>query len=274
MLNNAPLITHQEALLLGLTQNTSGSEFQAGLRSELTPSPLTRALTSMRSQIAAQTMIALFRYREALNYVAARLPVLKYAITQALPINAEHPSLLDPATGFAALCIELAEALPHSTVIEMDLPEVIRARQDRLQKAGFTPPENLRSIAANLSQTPLHEVLDGQAFDVLNFTGAYFTHNQLRTALRYIHSLLNPNGAVVSYLPWTPGVDSIKFAARFFKKQVGEYPGMMQSADQIYMLYHDAGFDDVTIHYPSQLADELGLPTPVLDIEVLVVGRK
>lgn len=276
MLNNPSTQspTREEALTLGLTQNTSGSEFQAGMRAELTPSPLTRALTSMRSQIVAQTLITLLRYREAMHFVSARIPMLQEVIRRGIPPHQTAPVIVDPAAGFSAVSIELAQKMPRAVFVDLDLPEVMRTRLSRLQKANLALSPNIKSMEANLNQTPLGEMLENQPIDVVNFTGAYFTPDQLQMTLRYLHSLLGPGGAAVCYLPWMPGVNEIKFAARFFKKQVGEYPGMMHSAEQIHQLFSAAGYRDVTIFYPTTLAEELRLPTPILDIEVLALGRK
>lgn len=266
--------TQDAALILGRTQNTSGSELTAGMRAQLIPSPHTAALSSPQGQLIAQTLITLARYHSAANFMRVRLPLLKEAVRRGIPEDKPYPLIVDPAVGFATFGVELAHEFPHARFVDIDVSSVIETRQGRLSRASISPPPNLKTIRADLSGQRLDAVLEGQAVDVINFTGAYFTHDELRMTLPYLYELLAPGGVCVCYLPWMPGVDQIRFATRLFKNRVGSIDGAVTHLEQIDALFHDARFRQVQVYFPSRFAAELGYSASLLDLEVLVLAKK
>lgn len=265
--------TPADALVLGRTQETRGSEIQAGARAELTPNPVTLALASLRGRAVAQTMIWLAPDQGILNYTAARIPILAALMLRAIP-PVPHPLLIDTSAGFSPMSLMVAEGAPHAHVIEIDRAEVIRSRQHRLRKAKITLPPNLETISADLGQTSLPEVLGGRVADVIDFTGAYFSPAQLRRTAAYLHSILSEQGTVLSCYPYRPAMEYATTATRFFKQQVGDLPGGVDDVTALKHYFLDAGYRDVEIYFPSQLAPELGLRTPILDMEISVIARK
>jgi hypothetical protein len=260
--------------LFGLIQESRGSDLQAGARAELCPSPLTLALGSMMGRIAAQTMIYLVNSQAAVNFTAARIPLSQAAMIRAIPAGREQPILADIATAYSPLSVQLAHALPHATIVEMDRPDVIRKRMQRLQRGNIDMPANLRTFSADLRHVPLEQAFEGLRPDVIEITGAYLNPAQLTRISEHVCDVLTPGGALICYLPWRAGLAEVQTAMRFFKRQVSDMPGAMSSERAIIDTFTEAGFVAVRIDYPSQLAETLGVKTPVLDVEVLVTCRK
>jgi hypothetical protein len=109
---------------------------------------------------------------------------------------------------------------------------------------------------------------------VIEITGAYLNPAQLTRISEHVCDVLTPGGALICYLPWRAGLAEVQTAMRFFKRQVSDMPGAMSSEPAIIDTFTEAGFTAVTVDYPSQLAETIGVRTPVLDVEVLVTCRK
>ncbi|MFN8374764.1 MAG: hypothetical protein U0694_18030 [Anaerolineae bacterium] len=263
------------ALIIKRTQEQRGSELQAGARAELAPSSLNMALSSLAGRLSARTMIKLFGVPAALNFITARIDLLAAVMKRSVPPMIFSPLLVDLNAGFSPLGLALARDLPSARVIELDTPEVIHERERRLRRArAVALPPNLATIAVDLEQTPLIRALLGQRADVMTLTGGYMTHDELLQVVTYLMGVLTPTGSLVVYLPWQEGIARMRYGVRLFKRQVGELPGAFEHADQIQALFRRAGYSQVTLHYPNQLATALGLPTPLLDLEVLVQARR
>ncbi|RMG74309.1 MAG: hypothetical protein D6711_09110 [Chloroflexi bacterium] len=270
--NKQVFISHKQVprglTLLGRNQQQSASELQAGARAELTPSPLNQALSSMRGRLVYQTARFLINHEGFTNYVALRIPLAKQIIQGAIPHQNKHPVIVELGVGFSPLSVLLAEELPNATVIELDTEEIIKKRQKRLRNANL--PQNLESVAADLSQVSLLEALGGRKPDVIEFTGAYYVHDELIEVLNYFHSVLNDEGSLAMYIPWQPGVDAIRATARFFKRQIGDYPGIVRNVEEIHTLMSRTNFQSHTVIFPSQYAPHL----KPLDVEVMVLAKR
>lgn len=263
-----------DAFILGQTQEQRGSEFQAGARAELTPSPLTLALSSIRGRFMAQAMIFMVPDKRAHRFIAARSPMLKAAILRAMP-QKPRPILATVAVGFSPVTILIAQERPDIRVIEIDTPEVIKKRKTRLRQVpDIIIPDNLETHKAELSITPLTDILGDLRPDVMDITGGYFTHAELTQVTRYLASVMSDEGACVCYLPWFDGIEQVKGAARFFKSQIGDYPGVVGSEETARRIFLGAGYQTAEVLFPSRYGVELGLETPIMDIEILVIAYK
>lgn len=266
-----------DSMILGQNQEQGGSEMQAGARSILTPSPLLHALSTVRGRAVAQTMITLVNNPLSINFTAGRLRFLQTMLMNAVQNHAQ-PVITLPACGYSPLGIWLAEDMPHATVIEIDIPEVMRRRQRRLRRANIPLPQNLLTRPANLAQTPLSQVIAPYKPDVVDFTGAYYNPDELTRIARYLRSILAEKGTCVCYLPWAESIKVIKSGMRYFKDQIGETPGTISDVETPIRIFTNAGYSTVEVVFPSQIgpqiADRYDLKMPVLDVEVLVVARK
>lgn len=267
-------ITPQDSLFLGKAQEQSGSELQAGFRAELDPSPLTRALSTMRGRMIAKTMSFMVSATGARNFIAARIPLLMQAMIENLPAHTEKPLIVSTAAGYSPLGIWLAEELPYADIVEIDLPEVISKRQMRFKKAGITLPKNLTSIAADLGMVPLLDVLEGRHPQIIEWTGAYSPHDEAIHIMRYFHSILADDGVCVGYFPWQGGIDAVRAGTRFFKDQIGDMPGVVATRDELTNRFTAAGYAQVDVLMPVQYAPHIGITGDLINIEVLAVGHK
>jgi hypothetical protein len=264
-----------DSFILGRTQEQSGSELQAGLRAELDPTPVTMALSSMRGRVVAQTMSYIVHHQGARHFSASRIKLLHAVMLQELSSAIQHPITLTIATGFSPLCLMLAESLPQGKIIEIDLPDVIRKRRTRLRRANdITIPENIVTYDSDLKSIPLTDILGDDRPHIMDFTSAYYPQDEMIRLAAYLHSILQPGGVLVTYTPYAPGVDAVRSATRFFKNQIGDLPGMVSNTAEAVAVYQKAGFETVEVKLPSVLAEEIDLPRPMLDIEILVIARK
>lgn len=260
--------------ILGRQQERGGSEIYAGARAEVTPSPLTLALSSMFGRMGARVMSAMVPNEPARQFFAHRLTVLAELIKRSLPSGVPHPILVDMGVGFSPMSILMAESLPNAKIIEIDHPEVLRERQRRLARVhGYRPPANLLTLSVDMKKTALHDVLAPYPPHALDFTGAFYTIPDLLSVTRYLRLLLAENGTLLCYLPWRDGLRQVREAARFFRKQVGDAPATQHQESDVHDLYQQAGFRRVEVVYPSRVGVELGLP-PLLDVEVLAVAHR
>lgn len=253
--------------LLGRNQQQGASELQAGARAELMPSPLTRALSSPRGRLIYQTTKFLIKHDGFRNYIAVRIPLAKQIIQGAIPFQHTHPLIVELDVGFSPLSILLAQDLPNAKVIELDTAEVIQKRHERLQGAPI--PQNLESIKADLTKISLLDALNGRKPDIIQFTGAYYTHDELLEILNYFQSILNVGGSLAIYLPWQPAQQEIRTAVRFFKRQIGNYPGMVKNEQEIHTLFSRSNFKSHTLIVPSKYAYQ----QKPLDVEVMVLAK-
>jgi O-methyltransferase involved in polyketide biosynthesis len=261
-------------LLVGRTQGLRGSsEIMAGARAELSPTPITLALSSLGGRVTARTVINLGLNRSAVNYFAARMTVMTELIVKLFQDKAE-PLMVDLASGFSPLGWMVAQELPNAQVVEIDLPHVLQEKRKRLQKAHVEIPKNLELIEGNLGEHPLHHVLHGREADVISYTGVYFTEQEQATVARYLRENLAPNGVCVCNTQWKEGQRQIREASRFFRSQTGETPGVWENERAAAKIFTEAGFSDVKVVHPSEIGEKIGATLPIMDVELIVVARK
>jgi O-methyltransferase involved in polyketide biosynthesis len=265
---------HADALLLGQTQGLRGSsEIMAGARAELTPTPLTMALSSLGGRVTARTVINLGLQKSAVNFFAARMTVLTEIIVGLLQ-HKPQPLMVDLASGYSPLGIQVALELPHAQVIELDLPHVLQEKRKRLQKGRMELPSNIDLHAANLGEIALHDVLEGHKANIICYTGIYFTPGDQIKIARYLMENLTPDGVCVCITQSKDGLRQIREATRFFRNQTGETPGIWENEDAAQKIFMDAGFKDVDVIHTSEAGAKIGATLPIMDVELIVVARK
>jgi O-methyltransferase involved in polyketide biosynthesis len=266
-----------DALGLGRTSGQRGAEILAGLRAELFPTPETLALARWGSRIIAQVFARLEKSKPALNFVAVRPQGMTELVKRALPANGEGSVVVDIACGFSPRGVLMAQAYPDLHVIEIDLPDVIRDKQVRLKNArNVVVPTNLSWRTADLGVTPLSQVLDNQRVDVVVAEGltAYFTPEENQRIASRIRESLKPGGSYICDIPLEEGMKNARDATRFFSRQAGTFLGIMKDEQAMRQLMLDAGYSRVEIVHPQVLADEIGLPSPVMEFSLFVVATR
>ncbi len=263
------------SLILGRTQDERGSEIQAGARAELTPSPLTLALSSLRGRVTARIMLQFANNPAALNFTAARTAILEAGVARALHRSEDQPVIVDMACGYSPLALHMAEHFPHASVIELDTPDVIIRRKRRLMRCKeYVRPANLVTLSADLSRQSLVDALGNRVPSVIEYTSSYLTREQMIETHRYLYDVLSIHGALVTFMTWQKGVQQVQAELRFFREQVGSLPGIVADEAAAAAVFLEAGFRHVEVLHPSRLAGELGLATPIMDIELLVIAWK
>jgi demethylmenaquinone methyltransferase/2-methoxy-6-polyprenyl-1,4-benzoquinol methylase len=106
-------------------------------------------------------------------------------------IPTDAVSVLDVATGTAAVAIELARRVPHRRVVGVDQsPEMLRAGRARVSRAGLTDRIALREGRAE--QLPF----DDASFDALTFTYLLRYVDDPPAAMRELARVVRPGGTI------------------------------------------------------------------------------
>jgi hypothetical protein len=260
--------------LLGSTHEARGSEIQAAARAELIPTAETRALSSPAGRVFARLARSIGINQSLQNYLAFRPFGMIEMLKRAIPPGITHPHILDPVAGYTPQMIWLAQQMPNAHVYEVDMPEVISDKAQRLRNGkGVVIPQNLTWYGENLRETPLSKVLDEKKMHVIIAMSAFLRPAEYVRLLRYLGENLTADGTIVGTIPWQAGMDALARVSLLYRVQVGPLPGVVDNVDVIYERYRDAGFSDITITSFPELARELGYPEPA-DIERLVLAKR
>ncbi|MGB7341114.1 MAG: hypothetical protein WBC91_19615 [Phototrophicaceae bacterium] len=261
------------AWVLGHNQTqAASSHLQAGARSELIPSPITKALSTFGGRIAAQTMQYMFKgnVQSLLNYAAFRPYAMMEAIRQALGDNKDGKIVLDPASGFSPIYYWLANEMPETTFIEIDTPKMIADKKSALSK--FHRPKNLSLRPANLSDVHLHSLSDNRV-DVLVVTGAFVSHVDYRDMLKYVTSIVKDDGYIIAPFPYTVGIENFMENAAVFGRIVTAPIGAISTPDELSLIFNASDFTVTHTLKLSELAERYHKPRP-MDVELIAIAQK
>lgn len=265
-----------DSLMLGRTSGQRGAEILAGLRAELLPSPETNALAKFSGRLTARLVMTIEKSQAALNYVAVR-PSSLTALARPFLQDKSAPVIVDIACGFSPRGMLLAREFPNASIIEIDLPDVVKDKRERLTRSReIKMPQNIRWIGADLGKRALNEVLDSQLADVVIAEGltAYFTPEDNTRIAQQVRESLKDGGAFIADYPQREGMENAQKATRFFSRQAGEYLGIMNDEAQLKTVVLNAGYSKVDLYVASQCANMFKLPKPVLDFSYFVVATK
>lgn len=260
--------------VLGFNQKQNGSVLQAGTRAVLSDSPLLKALSNSQGRIAAQAMMMMGIDIRLMNYAALRPHAIMEVIRRMMPSlpSGDQSVILDPCTGYGAEYIWLAEEYPHCTFLEMDRPDIIQQKQKRLK--AFKLPQNIQLLSADLQDVTLQSALEGRSVDLIALLPTYVSHTQFIETLKYVRQtgILKPGGVVLAPFTYQIGFADFARASQIFKRFASEPKGTVQTFDQIHEVFATAGYSDTQVFPFTELAVDLGKPTP-FDLEVVSVGR-
>jgi O-methyltransferase involved in polyketide biosynthesis len=200
---------------------------------------------------------------------------------RALPAAPAPITMIELAAGFAPRGVQLARNLPQAQVIEIDLPDVIEAKQTRLsQIPESTIPPNLRWIAADITQTPLSSLITPNSADVVIAEGLlmYLSPETIVRVASDVYTCLRPGGVFVADLIYRDGLQGVLAGSRWMAplamRQIGTFRGLVDNAQDAQQLFQPAGYNPVDVHFLSAIATELHLELPIPDVMLLAVGHK
>lgn len=267
----------KDVLGLGRTSGQRGAEIMAGVRAEMTPSPVTIALSRTSGRIAVRLMRAMSIGVPVgtLNFLSVRTGGITALLRDAIKDVKSDLCIVELAAGFSPRAIELAQTLPNAEVIEIDLPDVVREKKRRLEKVRtFALPSNLQWREADLGVVPLSQVLKGKTANAVATEGLlpYFTPEKIVDIVRNIRLNLKPGGVLVCDMAWKKGINATGEGARYLSRQAGLFLGAMETPDEGRALFTQAGYENVSAHLPSELAEKFNLPRPVSDLQFMIIG--
>ncbi len=262
---------------LGSTPGQRGAEILAGFRAEKSPSLETKALSKLSGRIAARVMLGMLRDNLPLNFTFARSIVIDGLIRRSLPKQNDNVVFVDVASGLSPRGLILAQERPEIQVIEIDLPDVIKEKQQRLKRnRNINIPPNLSWMPANLDITPLPEVLGTTKVHVISAEGLlpYLHHPQITRLGQWIHHCLHPDGVFIADVPLRKGVKEIQELASFFSRQAGNWYGTIDTQEEGRELLAEAGFKTVKTYYASDFIQDFNLPSPLVDVSCFLQAVK
>jgi O-methyltransferase involved in polyketide biosynthesis len=273
--------TTRSLLRLGRTSGQRSAELIAAIRAEFLATPETQALARRSVRIFTRLLRVLPGDKSPFNAVPVRQATMTALVRRALPVSHASVTVIELAAGFGVRGLQLARSLPQGQVIEIDLPDVIEAKQTRLSRIpGSTIPPNLRWIAADIVQTPLTRLISPESADVVIAEGLlmYLTPEAIVRIASEVYASLKPGGVFVADLIYRDGLQSVLAASRWMAplviRQVGTFRGLVDDAQDAQQLFRRAGYHPVDVHFLHTLAAELHLELRVPGVMLLVVGHK
>lgn len=259
-------------MLMWAAQHRGGSEVQAGGRALLNPSPLHNALSSNTGRMLARTMVVLGLPQSAQNFVGARIPIILHLAQSHIPPDRTMPTTVDAFASYSTIGYDLAWAYPGGLHIDFAAPDLVKDIRARLERSGVIPPPNYQLRAVNYKEQSILQAL-GRKVDVVIANSTYYTWDENLVVLKHLRRALRPGGVVLTSMAFIPAVMEVQRALRFFKSQIGQFPLTMRTEAQAEKLMLASGFDTAHIYRASALVEQLGLPSPILDLELFAVGR-
>jgi hypothetical protein len=258
------------AWVLGFNQKQGASVLQAGARALLIHSALIKALSTPQGRIAAQTLQMMGLSKGIENYAAFRPYAVMEVLRRHMPTDVPNPVVLDPATGYGAEYIWLAAEYPDTTFIEMDRPDVIQDKVQRLK--AFKLPSNVIFEGVNLNTLPLHQAMKGRRVDLAVVLATYAKKSDFIELLRYFRTFMRKGAVVVAPFPYQLGIIELSRANILFRRFATAPVGTVQSIDEVYEIFRAADYRETSVYRFSELAEAVGKPIPI-DVEVIAAAR-
>jgi O-methyltransferase involved in polyketide biosynthesis len=263
---------------IGMSQGQRSAEIVAAVREERMPSPETKALSRWSARLFNKLAFSLLKHNTKdalLNYFFIRNEGMRLLCNEAIE-GKENPVMVDIASGFSPRALLLAREVPNLRVIEIDQAPVIDEKKRRFRVGHIDIPENLEFTSADLARVPLSQVLNGLLVDVISAEGLnpYFPPAEVIQIAKGIYKSLKSDGVYVSSIALREGVNEITEALRFASRQVGNILSIMENEEDAKELFIDAGYQEVSLHLATNLADTYDLPKPVFNLEAFIVAKK
>lgn len=271
----------EDKMALGHTPSTRSAELVAGARAILLDTKETVALSSMAGRIIARVLTDTGGKINVLWFFPARMMAIEALTERLVPSDKPDLLLVDVAAGFSPRGLHMARRYPQAQVIEVDLPDMVAEKKQRLSRGKIEIPSNLSWIEADLGKTTLGEVLEGRQADFITSEGLtlYLSPEENQRFFQQMQASLKPGGVFMfeayfkdkfQTLRQSPNINTV---ASFVLRMVGNVPGIMPDMNTARQYLSDAGFAH-SVEYPvTDMMDELHHPKPV-DIISIVVSRK
>ena len=268
-------------LRLGHTSGQRAAEIVAGLRAITFPSPEAKGLSSLMGRWFARFLSSITRDETITKATGGRHLCITRLAQEALAGARQSKVIVELAAGFSGRGLLLARSFPEAQVIEVDLPGVIEAKQNRVRRlvAGHVPA-NLHWLSADLGEVSLSKLLGKQTVDLVLAEGIlpYFPHEQITQIAASIYASLDWQGVMIADLVSNRGWHKIegqsRVAARLFKRQVGRFRGGVEDEGVARRLFEPAGFERINVYSLQELARTYLPELIVADVSFLLVAHK
>lgn len=265
---------------LGLTAPQRSAEIVASLRAVTFPSPEADSLSSPAGRAFARFLSDLSG-SEAINNATGGRHICITRLAEQILAEKSHPKrIVELACGFSGRGLKLAQALPNTQIIEIDLPDVVAAKQARVRRmVGGQVPKNLSWIAADLSSVTIPDMLGVGSVDLLLCEGMlpYFTPREIGAIAAAARTSLARFGVLIADAVRAQGWQAVENATKIgtwiFHRQAGKFTGKFENGDDLRGLIEQAGYAEVSAYHLRALAQEFLPGKPVADVSFVVVAR-
>jgi O-methyltransferase involved in polyketide biosynthesis len=211
----------------------------------------------------------------------ARMKGIEHMTKQLVSEDADDLMLVDLAGGFSPRGLHLAHNYPTASVIEVDLPEVVKEKQSRLASGNISIPDNMTFIEADLAITNLDDALGGRKADLITSEGLtlYLTADEMERFFQMTSASLKPGGLLIVEMYFNDKATQLRqnrdtnTVASFVMQMVGNMPGIVKDMETALGYFERAGLVDVTEYPLVDLMAELGEPKPI-DVISVMTARK
>lgn len=263
---------------LGSTPGQRSAEIVAGIRAVTQPSSEADHMSSASGRFYAKLLLSLNGNVGVRNATAARHFCMTTMATSFLKERKNPQMIVEMAAGFSARALQLARQFPKVKTIEIDQPEVVAAKEERMRKVlqGKTP-SNLSWIGAKLDVSPLTELIGNAAADLVIAEGIfpYFAKEEITAIAKSVKEALQPGGALicdlVSSAGWKEVEQSAGLGAWMFRRQAGRFTGSMSSTDEAKQVLLNADFSQVVVYPQKKYSQEIGFGKEAADVSFLAL---
>jgi hypothetical protein len=261
--------------LMWVSHHRGGSELQAGGRALLNPTPMNKALSSVRGRMASKSASVLGFPKHAEHFIGGRVAVMVHLMTSAVN-GLDAPLTADAFAAYSPIGFEIAERLPHGQHLDFADIKTIHDIQRRLGRdKTLHIPTNHRFQAVDYREETIGDHLP-RPLDAIIGNSTSYSYDENIVVLGHLRELLRPGGTLVSGVLWREGIETVAKSMRFAASQAGmlNYPLLVDDDMTVVTMFRAAGFTEVDVVHMPSLAAMLGLPTPIIELEVFAVARR
>lgn len=266
---------------LGYSPELRSAEIVAGLRAATLPSPESVGLSTPVGRWFAHLFLNMVNDSGVMNATAGRAVCITELAKEVIYRGEPPKKIVELAAGFGARGLALSQAFPQTEVYEIDLPDIIKLKQERLRGLDHgTLPSNMHWMGVDLRNVSLPDLLGKGSIDLVITEGVfpYFEHEVITKIAASVRECLTENGVLITDLVSGSGWGSVenlsKMATFIFHRQMGAFKGRVDSLETANAIFERAGFATVQVASLKELSSFYIPDKPMADVSYVVAAFK
>lgn len=266
---------------LGYSPELRSAEIVAGLRAVTLHSPESEGLSTGVGRWFAQLLLNMVNDPGVMNATAGRAVCITELAKEVLSSSEPPRVIVELAAGFGARGLALSKAFPTTQIYEIDLPDIVKLKQERLRALNQgTLPRNLHWIGVDLRNVSLPDLLGKGKVDLVITEGVfpYFEHEVITKIAASVRECLTPKGVLITDLVSGQGWSSVenrsKMATFIFHRQMGAFKGRIDRVETAEGIMKRAGYANVQVASLKELSNFYLPGKPMADVSYIVAAFK